>query len=786
MSHIRSRKHTHTARPLAAAALATSLALALPTSALAADASGEDLDQGTQQSKEQKRQRDARTLDQVHVTGSRVRDYTAKEVSSDKFTQPILDTPQTLQVITSDLFNEQGATTLTEALRNSPGVGTFYVGENGNTTTGDAVYMRGFDTSSSIFVDGIRDVGSISRDVFNIQQVEVEKGPAGTDTGRSAPTGSINMVTKRAMLQNATSATLSAGVDGQRRATADWNQVLDAQSGTALRLNGMWQDSDAPGRDHVQNKRWGIAPSLAFGLDTATRFYLNLLYVKQDNIPDGGVPTIGLPGWSPQPGLAQLAGHPVDPENFYGTRADHDDVTAQMATFRFEHDFSDTLKLTNTARWGKTKQDYLLTAFMGTGGATANIKYTDINDLSTYTLARSLPTYKDQENTILTDQVNLRADFNTGAVVHNLSTGLEFTREEQKGHGLAATSGTAWTPANLYNPDWNATGLTWARNGADNEGKTTTYSAYLFDTLKFGEQFLVTAGVRVDHYKTDFNSLVICGGRGAPVCGSRPAGSVVPGVNADSSDTLFNWKLGAVYKVADLVSLYANYAVSQQPPGGNNFTLSTSANSLDNPNLDPQKAKTAEIGTKWNLLDEKLLLSAALFQTEVTNELVQDPTNTAIYYQTGEKKVTGIEISAVGKLTDNWSISAGYTTMNTSVEKGSAVTSDGSNNLTYTPDDAFTGWTTYRLPFGLTLGGGVRYSGRMHRGTDGAVGTPAFTKSYTVWDAVATYSVNRHLDLRLNGYNLFDKQYVAGINKSGYRYTPGAPRTVMLSADIRF
>ncbi|WDS37403.1 catecholate siderophore receptor Fiu [Pseudoxanthomonas sp.] len=781
MSHIRSRKHAPHARPLAAAALVTSLALALP--ALAADpvaaSAGADAPQKTDRD-------DATTLKEIQVTSSRVKDYSAKDVSSDKFTQPLLDTPQTIQVITNDLFTEQGATNLTEALRNSPGVGTFYAGENGNTTTGDAIYMRGFDTSSSIFVDGIRDTGSISRDVFNIEQVEVEKGPAGTDTGRAAPTGSINMVSKHAFLRNAAAGTVAAGIDGQKRITGDWNQVLDAASGTALRVNVMGQDSDVPGRDKVNNKRWGIAPTLAVGLDTATRFYLDLLYVKQDNIPDGNVPTIGLPGWTPQPGLEQLAGHPVDPENFYGTRADHDDVTAQMATFRFEHDFSDALKLTNTARWGKTEQDYLLTAFMSTGGATGNIKYTDVNDLSSYTMARSTPTFKDQENTILTDQLNLRADFSTGAVVHNLVTGLEFTREEQKAYGQAVTGGTTWTPANLYNPDWNATGLTWAHSGADSEGKTTTSSAYLFDTLKFGEQFLITAGVRVDHYKTEFNSLVACGARGAPVCGTSPTGTIVPGVDADASDTLFNWKLGAVYKVGNLVSLYTNYAISQQPPGGNNFTFSTSANSLDNPNLDPQKAKTAEIGTKWNLLDERLLLSAALFQTEVTNELVQDPADTAVYYQTGKKKVSGVELSMVGKLTDNWAVTAGYTTMNTKVEEGAAVTSDGSNNLTYTPDDAFTGWSTYRLPFGLTLGGGVRYSGRMHRGTDGAVGTPTYTKSYTVWDAVATYTVNDHLDLRLNGYNLFDKDYVASINKSGYRYSPGASRTVLLSADFRF
>ncbi|HYG05609.1 MAG TPA: catecholate siderophore receptor Fiu [Stenotrophomonas sp.] len=725
----------------------------------------------------------AKTLDKVDVQAERAKRYLVETPSSPKFTQSLQDTPQTINIISRDLFNEQGATTLTEALRNSPGVGTFYVGENGNSSTGDTVYMRGFDTSSSIFVDGVRDLGSISRDVFNIEQIEVAKGPAGTDNGRSAPTGSINLVTKRPFGTNATNAALTGGVDGQRRVTADWNQTL-GNPGAALRINVMGQDSDAVGRDHVQNKRWGVAPSLAFGLDGATRYYLDLLYVKQDNIPDGSVPTIGLPGYSsPDPTRPWLANAPkVNPENFYGTRHDHDDVESRMATFRFEHDFSDTLRLTNTARWGRNDQDYMLTAFMVTA---ANLRTPNPADPSTWTLARSTPTFKDQQYTILTDQLNLRWDFMTGSVEHNLSTGVEATREELKSWGVA-TLGGAWPAANLYNPDWNVDGLVWGRNGAYAEGRTTTFSAYAFDTLKFGESFLLTGGVRLDRYDTDFNSRVVCGARGGPVCGTLPAGSIVPGVDANAKDTLFNWKLGAVYKANEDVSLYANYAISQQPPGGSTLELSTAANNLNNPNLDPQKAKTAEVGTKWSFFEQDLLVSMALFRTDVSNEIAADPTNPNIYYQTGEKRVQGVELSAVGRISDNWSVSAGYTKMDAEVREGANVAQDGSTQLTYTPDSAFTAWTTYTLPFNLTIGGGVRYSGEMKRGTDGAIGTPAFVKSYTVWDAVITYPFNDHFDLRLNAYNLFDKEYVAGINKSGYRYSPGAPRTFTLTANLRF
>jgi catecholate siderophore receptor len=308
----------------------------------------------------------------------------------------------------------------------------------------------------------------------------------------------------------------------------------------------------------------------------------------------------------------------------------------------------------------------------------------------------------------------------------------------------------------------------------------------MFDTLNFTDSLLVTAGLRADHYKTEYQSAVVCGGRG-PACGSNPVGTVIPNPSLEHSDTLLNWKLGAVYKVGDIVSLYGNYALSQQPPGGSNFQLSSSASSADNPSLDPQKAKTLEVGTKWAFLDDALAFNVALFKTEVSNEIntqvLDDAGNPT---QTGKKSVQGIEVSTVGRITENWSVSAGYSHLDTEVEEGANVAADGTRNLTYTPGATFTSWTSYTFPFGLTVGGGVRYAGRMHRGTDGAVGTPAFTKSYTVYDAVASYEINEHLVLRLNAYNLFDKDYVAAINKSGYRYTPGAPRSVLFSADFRF
>lgn len=778
---IKSRKHAPTRfNQHLGAALAVML---LPVAAQAADPAGQSAAASQQ------------TLNEVKVVGSKENDFKAEKASSPKYTEELVNTPQTIVVIKKELIEQQGALTLTEALRNTPGVGTFFLGENGNTNTGDAVYMRGFDSSGSIYVDGVRDVGSISRDVFNIEQIDVLKGPAGTDSGRGSPTGSINLVSKTATMENKFNSLLTAGSGKQKRATADWNRVLDSDSGTALRLNLMTQDSGNPARDEVKNKRWAFAPTVTFGIGKPTRITASYLHVDQDNVPDGGVPTIGLPGYS-TPDVATKekpiirsylnSAAKVDPKNFYGSTSDYDKVKADMGTLRIDHDFSPNVQIQNTTRYGKTKQDYLLTAFMGN---TANLNTeTDgvRRDPSTWTLARSLRTVKDQENTILTNQTVVSAQFDTGVLKHSLVAGAEFTSEKQTNYSyVPATLGTL-PPANLYNPNPRdpVTGYNPVRSGAFTEGEVNTQSLYVFDTVKFGDKWLFNGGVRFDHFNTTYDAVTLQTAVAQGQVQKLPVGTPIP-THLTLSDTLANGKISAMYKPTPDSSVYALLATSKAPPGVN-FALSTGASSAQNPNYDPQETLTKEIGTKWDFLKQKLSFSAAVYQTTVKNEVEQDPVVPTIYYQTGKKRVEGLELGVVGEIMPNWLVSAGYTRMNTKVESGKVVTASGVNNLSYTPKQAFTSWTSYTLPFGLKIGGGARYVGEMLRGTDGAVGTPARVDAYWVFDAMATYPVNKNLDLQLNAYNLADKTYVAAINKSGFRYTPSQPRSFSLTANIKF
>jgi len=759
-NYIKSRKHhvTRVASPRAsAAAAATLMAIALPVTA------------------------QTNTLSEVKVEAT-ADGYKPTTSSSPKFTQPLVDTPQTITVIKKEVLQDQGATTLTEALRNTPGI-TFQMGENGNTATGDAVFMRGFDTSGSIFVDGIRDLGTVSRDVFNIEQVEVVKGPAGADIGRGAPTGYINLSSKVPEAANFFAGSVSLGSASHKRATADINRALNESGTMAFRLNLLAQDSGVPGRDHVQAKRWGVAPSLAFGLGTPTRVYLSYLHMDQKDRPDGGIPSIGLDGYY----LAQLAarggnGPRADTNNYYGYLSDHDNVKADMFTARVEHDLAPGVTLRNISRWGRTKQDLVLTAPFSNGLLTPDVW----NPLGWST--RVLPQGKLQKNEILANQTNVTADLVLGGLQHSISAGIEFAREEQANDTLAAQvnafnglpSGGSYLAYNsLYFPNVHRAFVPVLPNGARTEGKTTTAAIYAFDTLKFNEQWSINGGLRYEHYKTNYFSL------------SAPAADgLQTGTTLGKSDNLLTGKLGVVYKPAPNGSIYAAYATSARPPGSDFALSGTTTANVNNPNLDPQKAKTAEIGTKWDLLDQRLAVTAALFRTTNKNEQVQVDTfgNTEQY---GKTRVQGVELSAVGQITPAWQVIAGLAHIDTKILEGSRTsTTQNGAQIRYSPKLTATLWTTYRFPFGLIVGGGVRHVDTQARATTNAAPTATTffpnIPSYTVYDAMLGYEVNKNVSVQLNLYNLADKFYLARVNNAGNRLVMGTPRSAQLSANFKF
>jgi catecholate siderophore receptor len=206
----------------------------------------------------------------------------------------LLDTPRTVTVVTQKQMEERGQNSVTEVLRTTPGI-SLGSGEGG-TPMGDRPFIRGFEASTDMMVDGVRNLGRSSYESFALESIEISKGPGGAYSGRGSTGGSINMVSKTPQMQNFVNLSGTIGTDATKRTTFDGNHYFD--NGVGVRLNAMWHDADVAGRDEVFQKRWGIAPSISFGMDGPTKATLSYYYLKTDELrrPDAPrrrtIPTI--------------------------------------------------------------------------------------------------------------------------------------------------------------------------------------------------------------------------------------------------------------------------------------------------------------------------------------------------------------------------------------------------------------------------------------------------------------------------------------------------------------
>ncbi len=776
MSHIKSRKHAAPTR-LSTTALAL-LAGSLPGLALA----GEGVTPA--------RKPEEQVLPTLKATAAPESGFKADKSANAKLTQPLLDTPKTVQVIKKEMLQEQGAASLMDALRNTPGI-TMQLGENGNTAAGDTFQMRGFSTQTATFVDGMRDLGAVTRDTFNLESVEVVKGPSGADIGRGASAGYINLISKQPQADQFNELNVSLGTASRKRATLDSNVQLGAH--TAARVNLMVQDGGIEGRDLVKNKGWGVAPSLAFGLNTPTRLFLYSQHLRQNNVPDGGIPTTGMAGFYNADARIQAASR-VRRENFYGSAADYEKVDADMFSARFEMDLGGGTQLKSLTRYGRTHMDRVLTG---------------VNALSVNAGSQALEVARtrqrvDQRNEILGNQTNVVSSFKLAGLQNDLSAGFELLMESQNNRGFtngststvdvvlnkAKVPGIAIPNANLYAPNTaDALGLPIA-TGADTDGRSLTQALYAFDTLHINEQLKLNGGLRVEHYSLRTNSsTLVTGGSAGNSATYKPqgydVGSLVP-VNLSNGDWLKSWNLGLVYKPVAEGTLYASLANSYTPPGGDNFALSASSTSQANAALDPQKTRNVELGVKWELLDKRLNVSAALYHTTNEGQVSYDDLKNVI--PMGKTRVTGLELSAVGQITNFWQVSAGVARMKT--RQSDQWTSDRKFEVVgvrWSPDWTATLWTSYT--FGdFTLGGGLRHVSEQKRAinTDPAATNMKTIPAYTVADLMASYAWSKTLKFQLNVGNLFDKTYIASLNNSGARMKLGAERSVTLSANLLF
>lgn len=726
----------------------------------------------------------------------------ANAVSSPKFTQPVADTPKTVSVIPPEVYTEQGATTLSDVVKNTPGI-TFFAGEGGsaNRTGGDAFYLRGFDTSNSLYVDGVRDEGAAVHDVFDVGQVEVFKGPS-PENGRGGTAGYVNLETKLPAIHPFADLQLVHGLsaDGSRpndRATLDVNEPLAASPlpGTAFRLNLVDQEGGVAGRQDAENDRWGVAPSLAVGLGTATRGYVSYEHLHEHNLPDYGVPATIEPGIAPA--ALGLYAPGVDPSTYYGfADFDREMVTVDAVTARIEHDFAEKTKLTEQVRSDATSRFVESTSPQGNSTTPAGEA----------TLTHGIYA---TSNEILSEQTNLAAALETGPLHHDLTTGLELSRESSDNPTWAVTALGTPSPnylVSLYQPN-NFPGslINYAPHptGTLTNVRIDTAAWYGFDTIKLNRFWELSGGVRVEHYHVDEVSFTAAT-PAVPVLAAQPATATTPATAATtavvaapasagelgSSRTTASWKGGLVFKPRDNGSVYVSYATTTRPPGTSGATnaLSTTASSADNPLLRPETAVNYEAGTKWQCCDERVLATAAVFRSVNQNVPAADPT-TGLVDQTSDQTVQGVELGVSGKVTDRWLLFAGYAHLEPKVSHEISTNAQGLT-LPLLPKDTGNLWTTYAWPRGVQIGAGVQYMGATERLQATTAPTAATfaneVPAYWLGSAMVSYAVSKHLTFRLNVNNVGDRRYISSLNNNGYRLNLGAPRTWVLTGELRF
>jgi catecholate siderophore receptor len=664
----------------------------------------------------------------------------APVMTSPKYTEPLVDVPQTISVISEKVLQDQGTTTLRDALRNVAGI-SLAAGEGG--AQGDNLSIRGFTARNDIFLDGMRDFGSYYRDSFNYEDVDVLQGPTGVTFGRGSTGGVVNQESKQPVDRSFINGSLVFGSDATRRITADINEPLGKE--TAFRLNLMGVDQGISGRDIAQNRRFGVAPSLAFGLGTATRLTLSYLHEQADDTPDYGIPWLFN-------GPA-----PVERSNYYGfEHGNYLRTNVDILTAKAEHDFSPTIKLRNQARYGHYRRAVDITEAKVAGTITEETPLDDINVTRNQIAVNSLETF-------LNDQLDATFDFNTGFLRHSFVAGVEGGRE------TSSPTRFAWTGVpgtSLLNPDESQPFSGTSAVSSDVHAIAISFGAYAVDTVRVGRFIDLVGGVRFDRFNTDYNSQ-------SPTAGPAQFSRV---------DQQPSYRAAFVFKPVNYGSIYFDYGTSFNPSAE---TLALSAGTAD---LDPEKNRTYEVGTKWDLPSKRLSVNASVFQTTKLNARETSPTNPLLVVLAGNQRVNGFQVAVTGRITDRWQLLSSYAYLDGKVVSSQFFPAAVGAQLANVPKNTFNAWTTYNLPWRFTAGAGTQFvDSRTASSTvplDPTTGLVKQIPSYWVFNAMASHPITERISLQLNLYNLANRYYYDEPHPG--HIIPGPAFTALVGLNFRY
>lgn len=737
----------------------------------------------------------------LRAAGESVTVTAPAELPSLKYTALLRDLPQTLTIIPDTVLQNTASSSLVDVLRTVSGI-TFGAGEGGNPV-GDRPYIRGVDAQSSTFVDNIRDTGAQSREVFDVESVEVAKGPSGGFAGRGASGGSININSKMARKDRFASVAFSPGSAGLFRGTVDGNSRLSDWA--YARINGMAQDTGVAGRDQVHLNDYGFAPSFLFTLGKRARLLTDYYDLRTNALQDPGIP-YNNPTFNPRvDGRARIFqtgdGQPllVNRNAFYGLASrDFRYEKAKIAFGRVEVDVKEGIVLRNSYRYGKSNQDYL---YSQPDDSQGNIYYGLI-----YRRALTRNTFFDNS----VNQTDLAGHVKTGAISHNFATGFEFSRERSwnQTYGLGVytppnlttnTNATSAIPnfnvlnvtTNQYqsingnrcpmgagaaggyfctdflhpvysdpstvgvihtdagNPNVTVTSGIYKNLAPPTKQRTVTSSLYGFDTVQFLPQLQATVGVRYDHYDSTYRTAFLPNG----------SSTLFPYIA-----NIVNYQLGVVYKPLKSASIYGAVSSSATPPG-NGLSQGSDASSLTTPQnqaLLPEKTRSEEVGVKWEVGPARALITAAWFQQDTDNVRITQADGSIT--GTGSRRNRGLDTGISGYLSRKLQVFGGYTFMSavlehTGVTSGIAGLMDG-RRFPNTPQNSFSFTSYYQATRRLNVGGGVYATGKVFGADNPAtIYTTKWVPGYARVDLFGSYTFNRHFGLQANLQNVGDKIY---------------------------
>jgi catecholate siderophore receptor len=748
-----------------------------------------------------------RNRESVNVTSG-----LADAVTMTKFTEPVLDTPQTVVEIPQFVLKDEQNHTLLDAVRNVPGI-SIAAGESG--AQGDNLTIRGFTARNDIFLDGIRDFGSYYRDSFNLEQVEVLEGPAGVQFGRGSTGGVINQESNTPAVDKFTRLETQFGTNLTRRVTADINEPLpDLAPGSAFRLNAMADEGGVAGRPYDENRRFGIAPSIAFGLKSPTKLTVSYFHLTEDDTPDYGLP------WF-ENGLA----HGVDRHAYFGfPDANHLQTNDDILTVKANHTFdgSGNVDLHTIGRWANYPRDVQITepqicsnvsVSTPVGGYVAALPTSALNTALTCAYTQSTPpgqmTVNRNQIQIksvegdLWDQTEVTARFKTFGIRNDFAGGVEGGREVSNPIKTSYTENgvNSVTPTNLVKPTPSDVFSGEGYVSSITHVTSQSVGVYFIDTIKLGRWIEMSGGVRWDYFDTVFNLY-------APptnVVGAALTANIPP---IEQKVEQPSYRAAFVFKPNAHSSVYFDYGTSFDPSAE---TLSLSvATSL----LPPEENESYEVGAKYSLLHQRLQLEGAVFRTEQDNARETSSTNSNVIVLAGNQLVKGMQASAVGQLGGGTDFVFGYAYLDSSVLFSKEFPTSIGYPLANVPRQTFNAFLTHNLfsKISAGLGGnyvasrtassttpyvGTSYSGPIAFAAGsapcGATATTCYevlstamkqVPGYWVFNLMVKRPITHRIELQANVYNLLNRFYIDQPHPS--HLIPGAGLSALIGANFRF